>query len=305
MDGGDGAAAFNSYLSLAQVDGIAVRTSWQILAPSRGSYDWTTVDAAVSAATSSGKKFGLHVLSSVFAAPPTWVVSEGAQTYSYPSPAGATVTDALPWDSTYLSEWSTFVSALSSHLQASGGMARLQYVSVSVPAPEMSLPGCFNGLMGTSGTSYDRTKYRNAWQSTIQAMHTSFPGVAKFLPVPVATICRPDSDGPTLYGELLGTALGLEAKGFAFYATDLNALGSTRMNGVASLQGRAPVAMQFIWSASQDPTQRMQGTLKAAVCSGLRTYGTTVFEVYKPDLASTDAAIQAGIAAIHSPQQCP
>src|SRR5207248_208041 len=52
MDSGDGASAFDNYLSLTQVDGIAVRTSWQALAPARGSYDWTSVDAAVAAASS-------------------------------------------------------------------------------------------------------------------------------------------------------------------------------------------------------------------------------------------------------------
>ncbi|MGZ5786343.1 MAG: hypothetical protein ACXWJM_10520 [Ramlibacter sp.] len=305
MAAGEGAAAFNTYLALGTIDGIAVRTSWQALAPARGSYDWTLVDAAASAAASRGKRFGLHVLSSVYAPAPAWVIAEGAQTYSYQVPGGPAVTDSLPWDSTYLSEWAAFMSAMSAHLQATGAMARLQYVSVSAPVPEMSLPGCANAVMGSSTVGYDRTKYRNAWQSTIQAMHSAFPGVAKLLPVPIVTICRPDSDGGTLYAELLDTALGLEPQGFDLYATDLNALGSTRMNGIATQQRRVPVALQFIGPASPNPAQSLQGTLQSAVCSGLRTYGASVFEVYKADLSSTDAAIQAGIAAIRSPQLCP
>jgi hypothetical protein len=305
MDAGDGAAAFNLYAALGTVDGIAVRTSWQTLAPARGSYDWTLVDAAASAAASRGKKFGLHVLSSVYAPAPAWVIAEGAQTYSYQIPGGAAVSDPVPWDSTYLAEWAVFMSAMSAHLQSTGGIARLQYVSVSAPVPEMSLAGCANGVMGSGAVGYERTRYSSAWQSTIQAVHAAFPGVAKLLPVPIATICRPDSDGPALYAELLGTALGLEPQGFYLYATDLNALGSSRLNGIATQQGRAPVALQFIGSASQDPAQRMQGTLKSAVCSGLRAYGASVFEVYKADLSSGDPAIQAGLAAIRSPQSCP
>jgi hypothetical protein len=304
MDSGDGAAAFNTYLALGTVDGVAVRTSWQALEPARGSYDWSMVDAAASAASSRGKKFALHVLSSVYAPAPAWLVSEGTKTYSYQVPGAPAVTDPLPWDSTYIAEWAVFMRAMSAHLQATGGIAQLQYVSVSAPVPEMSLPGCSNGAMGSSTVMYDRALYRSAWQSTIAAIQSALPGVAKLLPVPIATICRPDSDGPALYAELLDGALGLEPRGFALYATDLNALGSTRMKGIAAQLGRAPVALQFIGSATQDPTQRMEGTLDSAVCIGLRTYGALVFEVYKADLSSRDAAIQAGIAAIHAPRSC-
>jgi hypothetical protein len=304
MDSGDGAAAFNTYLALGSVDGVAVRTSWQALEPARGSYDWSVVDAAASAAASHGKKFALHVLSSVYAPAPAWLVSEGTKTYSYQVPGGPAVTDPLPWDSTYIAEWAVFMSAMSAHLQATGGVARLHYVSVSAPVPEMSLPGCANGVMGSSTVTYDRALYRSAWKSTIAAIHSAFPGVAKLLPVPIAAICRPDSDGPALYAELLDGALGLEPQGFAFYATDLNALGSTRLKGIASQLDRAPVAVQFIGSASQDPALRMQGTLQSAVCNGLRIYGAAIFEVYKADISSADAAIQAGIAAIHAPRSC-
>ena len=305
MDAGDGAAAFDAHLALTAVDGIAVRTSWQTLEPARGIYDWTAVDAAASAAASHGKKFGLHVLSSVYAPAPAWVLAEGAQSYSYQVPGALAVTDPLPWDPTYLAEWAAFLSAMAAHLEATGALPRLQYLSVSAPVPEMSLPGCANGVMGTGTTAYDRDRYRDAWQSTIQASHGAFPGVAKLLPVPVATICRPDSDGAVFYTELLNTAIALEPRGFALYATDLNAQGSARMNGIAPQLGHAPVAFQFIGPASQDSAQRMQGTLQSAVCTGLRTYGSVLFEVYKVDLSSGDAALQAGIAAIHSPQLCP
>jgi hypothetical protein len=305
MDNGDGATTFNNYLALGTVDGVAVRTTWQALEPARGAYDWSVIDAAGSAAAAQGKKFALHVLSSVYAPPPTWLISGGMQTYTYTVPGRAAVTDPVPWDPTYLTEWAAFMAAMSAHLQATGALARLQYLSVSAPVPEMSLPGCANGMMGTGTTAYDRTRYRSAWQSTIQGMHTSFPGLPKLLPVPIATICRPDSDGSTFFAELLDTALALEPHGYTFYATDLNALGSTRMDGVSAQKGRAPVALQFIGAASPNPAQSLQGTLQSAVCSGLRTYGAGVFEVYKADLSSVDAGIQAGVGTIHSPQLCP
>lgn len=303
MDAGDGASTFNTFLAMSAVDGIAVRTNWQSLAPAKGWYDWSTIDAAVAAAASHRKRVSLHVLASVFGSPPSWIYSQGAQSYSYTSPTGATRTDPVPWDGVFLSEWSTFVSALASHLNTTGGLAQIQYVSIAVPVPEMSLVACSNGAL-SGGVAYSRATYLNAWKTSIQAMRSAFPGVTKLLPVPVGVICWPDNDGPTFYHDALDYSLGLGASGFSIYATDLNALGSARMNGVAADASRAPVALQFIWSATSDPTNRMQGSLKDAICSGLKTYKAGYFEVYKVDLQSADAGIQGAIRAIHSPSLC-
>src|SRR5204862_3264232 len=115
-----------------------------------------------------------------------------------------------------------------------GGASRIAYVSIAVPVPEMSLPGCANGVMGSGPIAYDRSQYRAAWISAIGTAQSAFGWTHKLLPVPVATICRPDSDGPTLFLELFASALALDAHGFSSYATDLGATGSIRMNGVPS-----------------------------------------------------------------------
>jgi hypothetical protein len=69
-------------------------------------------------------------------------------------------------------------------------------------------------------------------------------------------------------------------------------------------QSRAPVVLQFIGPASDDPARRMVGTLKSAICVGLGPYGASLMELYKVDLTSTDPAIQAAVAAIRSPGGC-
>jgi hypothetical protein len=292
MDSGDTSAVFATYLAMAAVDGIAVRTSWAALEPSQGSYDWSAIDAAIGAAAARGKKIGLHVIGSVYAPPPAWL---RARTYSYTGPNGAVAADPLPWDSTFLSAWATFAAALGAHLQSAGGASRIAYVSIAVPAPEMSLPGCANGVMGST-IAYDRSQYRSAWLSAIGTAQSAFGWTQKLLPVPVATICRPDSDGPALYLDLFGAALAQDAHGFASYATDLDTSGSVRMNGVASAAAQAPVVFQFIGA--------QQASLKSAVCAGLKTWHATLFEVYKSDLSSTDAATASGVAAIHAAGAC-
>jgi hypothetical protein len=304
MDAGDSASAFNTFLALNIVDGIAVRTSWQSLEPAQGSYDWSVIDAAVAAAAGHNKKLTLHIVASVFGSPPGWIYSLGAQSYSYASPTGVTKTDPVPWDAIFLSRWSAFVSAFASHLVAIGGLSQVQYISIAIPVPEMSLVACSNASL-PGAIAYNRTTYLNAWKTSIQTLQAAFPGITKLLPAPVSVICAPDNDGAAFYHDTLDYSLGLSATGFALYATDLNALGSVRMNGISADANRAPVTLQFISSATSDPTNRMQGSLKDAICAGLKTYKAGYFEVYKADLQNADAKIQAAIQAIRSPNLCP
>jgi hypothetical protein len=284
------------------VDGIALRLSWSTLEPTDNVYDWSVLDSALSLAAARGKKVTLHVLASVYAPPPGWVYTQGAASYTYTAFNGATHTDPVPWDSVFLSKWSEFLNALAQHISALNATSTLESISVAAPVPEMSLVSCANGML-TSTLAYNRTSYLNAWKTTVQATHTAFPTVTKLLPAPVAQICRPDGDGPAFYREVYDYAAGLSSS-FAFYSTDLNALGSARLNGASTLLTQAPVGLQFIWSASNDPQNRMQGTLKDAVCSGLRTYSGDYFEVYKVDLQSTQPTIQDAIRAIRTPSLC-
>lgn len=124
-----------------------------------------------------------------------------------------------------------------------------------------------------------------------------------FISAPVAVICIPDNDGKAFYTEVMNHALAKSAKTTVF-AADLNALGSARLAQVdASIGSRAAIAFQMIWSASNDPQNRMGGTLKDAVCSGIAS-GAKYFEIYKSDLSSTDAAIQDAIQRARAGQPC-
>ena len=62
----------------------------------------------------------------------------------------------------------------------------------------------------------------------------------------------------------------------------------------ALISARAAIAFQTIWSSTNDTQNRMQGTLKDAVCKGIGS-GANYFEIYKVDISSSDAAIQDAI----------
>lgn len=161
MDAGDGPTQFDSYLSKQQVDGIAVRVSWDNIQPSsESSYSWTKIDQAFSSAAANNKLVTLHILTSVYGNTPTWVYTAGAVSYTYNKPTGGTKTDPLPWDSIYLAKWSAFLTALKNHLDAQNYTSKLAYISVGSPVPEMSLVGCVsNDLNGSyAGTVTSLTR---------------------------------------------------------------------------------------------------------------------------------------------------
>jgi hypothetical protein len=304
MDAGDSAATLDRFLALATVDGAALRTAWRTLEPTRRGYDWSSLDAAFEVAAQRGKPLGLHVLASTFAQPPAWLSAQGMQAYSFQGPNGASVTDPVPWDPVYLSEWRTFLTALSAHLKPQVEAGRLAYVSVGVPVPEMSLPGCASARLGSAGPAYDRAAYLDAWKQAASATQESFPSVTKLLPVPVGTICRPDADGPALFMEVLDAGLRLPGARFSAFATDLQGTGSARLDGVPSATSRTTIAFQFIGAATGSTPQPLRGTVLQSACAARDRYRATLVETYKSDLVSTDGAVQEGISALRTGRGC-
>lgn len=301
MDVGDSTAVLDSFAARATVDGLAFRTSWRVLEPQDGIYDWTTLDAAFDTVRARGKQLTLHVGASFLGVPP-WLAGLGTVTYTYTTPMGTTVTEPIPWDTIFISRYTHFVATLAAHVQTRGDTGLLYAVSDGVPIAEMSIVGCQNGTL-SGGIAYSRANYLNAWKTTIDAHAAAFSTTALFISAPVTVICIPDNDGKAFYTEVLNHALAKTAKATVF-AADLNALGSARLAQVdASISTRAAVAFQTIWSSTNDPQNRMQGLLMDAVCRGLGS-GARYFEIYKADISSPDAAIQDAIQRARTGQTC-
>ncbi len=301
MDVGDSTALLDSFAARETVDGLALRTSWGMLEPQDGVYEWSTLDAAFDTARARGKQVTLHIGASSLGVP-RWLAALGVAMYTYTTPMGAAVTEPLPWDAIYISRYTRFVAALAAHMQTRGDTSLLYAVSDGVPVAEMSIVGCRNGIL-SGGTPYSRSSYLNAWKTTIDAHAAAFPEPRLFISSPIAIICIPDNDGKAFYTEVMNYALEKSAKATVF-AADLNALGSARLAQVdASISTRAAIAFQMIWSATNDTQNRMQGALKDALCKGIGN-GARYFEIYKVDISSSDAAIQDAIQRARAAQPC-
>jgi hypothetical protein len=224
---------------------------------------------------------------------PAWLSGVGVAMYTYTTPMGTLVTEPVPWDGNFISRYTQFVAALAAYIQAKGYTDLLYAVSDGVPIAEMSIVGCSNGSLA-GGTAYSRANYIGAWESTVAAYASAFPSSKLFVSAPVSVICMPDNDGKTFYTELMTNALTKSAK-TTIFAADLNALGSARLVQVdTSVSAHSALAFQMIWSSTNDTQNRMQGTLKDAVCHGIES-GARYFEIYKVDISNTDVAIQDAI----------
>ena len=300
MDPGATTAALQQFAALPSVDGLAFRVLWSQLEPAAGAYDWTALDTAFAVVRQQGKMMTIHV-GPTSVGLPGWLGPLGMASYTYTDPHG-THTDPVPWDDVYLSNYRTFVAALGAHIQATGNMNLVAAVSDPLPETEMSIPGCQDGRLAGS-VPYDRGQYLAAWQSTISAYANAFPGIRLFVSAPLSFICLNDgNDGRMFYSDVMGYARSVTSHA-AVFAADLNALGSQRLRQLGALAGQATIGLQTIWSYSDDPSNRMQGSLADAVCQGWNA-GARYVEIYQADLSNADPAVQAAIGSARTGHGC-
>jgi len=285
---------------MPEVDGVAWRGLWRMVEPSDGSYDWSSLDIALDVAAASSKRLTIHIGASG-GAWPAWLTAAGAATYDGTSPFGGAFTDPVPWDSVYLSRYQRLMTQLATHIAGRGQTGLIRAVSVGAPVSEMSLVSCMSGTLGTgtTTTAYSRSAYLSAWTNAAQGVLGAFPNTPVMVSAPVAQICAPDGDGSLFYSDLMRVIASAQV-----FVADLKAQGSFRYGQVSGEVRTRPLLTQMVWSATNDPTNRLGGTLSSAVCAG-RGQGARYFEIYKVDLDSSDPAIRTAIGQARGTAACP
>jgi Beta-galactosidase len=267
------------YLQMPDVDGVAFRARWTDIEPQSGALNTSGLDSIIAQAAAVNKHVTVHIGVSGGGAP-SWLASQGAQTFTANSPRG-TVTDYVPWDATLLQAYASFVSRLGSKYQNSDTVTRF---SVGAPISEMTILGCANNTMGT--TTYSRSRYLDAWNASYKAARDAFPSDTLLVSLPMPFICFNDSDGAPFARDL-----GLELdSNTSWFAADLRSDGSQR---TAQLPAGMSIAYQAIWSVTGDTSARAGSSLQALTCTGWKA-GARYVELYKADLMSNperDAAL--------------
>jgi hypothetical protein len=275
------------------VDGLALQIGWHELEPEPGQYRWDRLDAMVGAAAARGKKVTLHVLP---LHPPEWIFDEGAQAFTFtmgrrgggPN-AGRQMREVLPWDPVFLDRWEKLTTDLGRHYNGNDAVLA---VSVTAPSPEMALPG---GIPGTDSflqleKLYSKDVYFRAWKRMIDVYQAAFPDKAKLLVPGIVLIDEDFADDVVTYAHgRYGDRLwlfnaGLRAGGVP-QAHILRGHVGDILTGYAARGGR--LGLQTIWSSTDDPNGRMQGTLHEALDAGLKM-GASYFEIYAVDVQNSD-----------------
>jgi hypothetical protein len=289
-----------SLLDHPDIDGIALQIGWPALEPAERVYRWSELDAVLAQIMSRQKEVTLHVLPDIS----PWLKAAGARTYSFVDFQGHAREAIVPWDETYLARFTEFLSALHEHLRDSGSLQTVGHVSVAAPVPEMDLAGCRNELLGSS-VRFDRAIYLLAWKRMVDAYAAAFPAIEKLVSAPVGLICFPQRDA-LFYRDVMDHA-AQTGEAFLPFAADLTSEGSDRMASYNDLAQQYGVAFQTIWSATNDPGNRMKGhypdNLRAAVCTALRHNAMTI-EIYAADVLNDDPAIQSAIHAFEDASTC-
>ena len=97
MEIGDSESVLDNFAAQEMVDGLAYRTSWRVLEPQDGVFNWTTLDAAFDIVRAYGMQLTLHVgVSSVGL--PSWLAALDVVMYTYQPPMAVEVAEPVPWD---------------------------------------------------------------------------------------------------------------------------------------------------------------------------------------------------------------
>ncbi len=301
MAPGETTSSIGTFAARSDVDGIAYRTGWAAIEPQDGNYDYAALDAAFDAVRAHNKRLTLHVAAAGRLVP-AWLTGVATYQSAIPGRDAGGSTEPVPWDAVFLSRFAGMVAKVGAHIASRGDTALLRAASVGAPVAEMSMPACQNGVLGGT-VPYSRATYLSAWGQTTKAYASAF-SVPLFVSAPVDVICRPD-DAKGFYTDVMTAAMA-DGGRWGVFAADLNAAGSARLGQVdTSISRRASeIGLQTIWSSTDDPSNRMAGTLESAVCKGLGA-GARYFEIYKSDILSNDPAIQKAIALARGGKTCP
>lgn len=292
-------------LSNTSIDGVALQIGWTSMETSDEVFNWTTLDTALKTAKDKGKGVTLHIFPGGPFGVAQWLKTAGVKTYTLTDFQRRTHEEALPWDTTYLAQYSQFLKSLAKHISNAEYANTLAHVSVGVPVGEMDLIACRNNMLANV-SPYNRTTYLSAWEAMIDAHAAAFPSLKKFISAPVGLICAPDRD-TQFFVDVMNYASQKYSKTFMPFAADLTAEGSDRTSPYTNIVSSLGVGYQPIWSSTSDPSNRMKaaypGSLLQATCKAVSN-GADYVEIYAVDVSNTDATIQNGIRAVHDSSLC-
>lgn len=213
-------------LNVPGVDGVVLVLGWSSIEPTMGQYRWATLDQWMSKAISLDKKIdlavdaGLHTPSWVFRPTPNGAGAKPLNFTISPHEGKAdkctSETIAPPWDTAYLNQWDSMLSALAAHLKSVGtydAVTLLRLTGINRTTDELRLPAETQQSTGLACVSdavtiWQHAGYRpslllQAWDKITGSFQKSFPDKSfsvAIIPENLSPFPPIDKDGLVIQG---------------------------------------------------------------------------------------------------------
>ena len=154
------------------LDGVLVRINWADIQPTATTYNWGLLDDQLALAEQYDLEVVLAIMNGPFA--PAWLETEGAVFFDYPF-RGITQSLPLPWDATYLSEYSAFIAALGERYADEERISLIHITNATTNGLEMQYvfdPTTTNQFIAAG---YTEAKLISSWQTISDAYASAFP----------------------------------------------------------------------------------------------------------------------------------
>ena len=164
---GSGSVAVN-ISSKPFVQGILVRIGWNTLEPDENNFKWSLLDTQIIRARNFGKKVSLAF--GCGPAIPKWVFDKNAKPLIINIPVTDTI--AIPWDSTFLVEWSKFIRLAGNRYKNDTTISLVYITNSTGNGYEMQINASPSVL---TAAGYSDLKMTASWKKIIDAFKIAFP----------------------------------------------------------------------------------------------------------------------------------
>jgi hypothetical protein len=301
--GKSGSKSFNrATFSNPNVSGLTLRIGWNAIQPtSAGVFNWSPIDLVFSQAGVYHKTVTLLVVPGFDS--PAWALAPPVAWGSFVQQVGfndgQTSPLPMPWDTTYLSRWTTFVQALAQRYAANASFHTIAVAGPTSVSVEMSEPADPTSLALWQSLGYTASLYINAWQQMFTLYDQLFP--RQWISLSLAPGLPIDAQGQfsarqkPLTREAVLNAGMVYRRHFSLQTSGLSAHGDPELGYalVQSKSGQVLTGFQMSSSATEHPRQMGNvndpvDALYLSIQQGLAA-GIEFLEVYERDILNASS----------------